>query len=143
MTDKRDELVAGLQEEEQRLLGAYAELEEKIEGVQGELKAISDAIAALTGQKPAKSRRRRAGARRRGQGAGRRRRGAGVSTDDVIEHVRHALQKVETATKDQLKDRIGEAVAAQGRSRAGLHLALDRALKSEYFVEESGSYRLA
>ena len=61
----------------------------------------------------------------------------------MIEHVRQALEKVEALTREQLKDRVGEAVAARGKSRAGLHLALDRALKSEKFVEKSGLYRLA
>ena len=129
---RKQELLDGLRQEETRLGEVVGDFERQAQGVRQELEEIKAAIAALSGAKKPP--------RKRGKTGG----GAGASTEEVIGHVRAVLQH---ATKglaaDALRDQVGQAVAAKGKSRAGLHLSLRRALKDEQFVEDNGTWQLA
>ena len=124
----KDVALNALRDEEQQLLGAVADLDRQAQAIQSELDGIHSAIGALTGKKKlAKGRRQRRGSRK-----------GGASRDEVLEHVRAVLSEIGSATEDQLKERVGERVAAAGKSKAGLHITLRRIVSAGEELERDG-----
>lgn len=134
--DRRQQLVAGLEEEAQAIEAQIDELQGQIQELKREHTGIRNAIAALTGVKPPVRVRGRA---RRKVAKGKRQ---GPTVSDVSEMIAQLLGEERELSGEELRERIAEKAAAEGRSRQGLHFVVTKALRGDRFEEESGKYRL-
>ena len=119
-------IVEQLRQEESRLGTQQAELKVKLTSVEADLKRVRGALSAL-GEKPA--------AKAGGKPA--------ATKKDVVQAVSHVLENHEVVAHDDIRRGVEAQLADRGKSRQGLALRLEEALKDPRFVNTPSGYRLA
>jgi hypothetical protein len=119
-------IVEQLREEEGRLGDQQAELKDRLACVETDLKRVRGALSAL-GEKPV--------TKSGGKPA--------ATKKEVIQVIADVLQSQGTVEKEALRQSVEARLAEKGKSRQGLALRFEEALKDHRFVDTPGGYRLA
>ncbi len=95
--------------------------------IEANLKRLQAALSALEGKTPKKTRATK----------------PPVTQNQISKAVTDALGDGRVLTKADIKERLDQAATKAGKSRVGLALRLDQALKDDTIEETGGKYRLA
>ncbi len=123
-----DTILEGLRSEEKLLSLELSALESKVTDVRTQLDKVLAGISGLTGDGGG-----RLGARRLNKGSG-------LTEPEVLSMLESILKEQGAMSLEDLKKKAGEAAKAQARSRSGLHLRVQGALKNGRFSETEGRW---
>ena len=131
MTTGANGIVENLREEEQRLRSEHSETLKAARGLEDDLARVQEAIRALLGEASVVASER-----------GPKNRKGTFSSEEVIAILEELLAAKKKLTLADANKHVAARVAAEGRSKSGLHFRVKKALNDARFVADGDHWKL-